>query len=201
MATNKSFKFITPLLAMVALVGLGALGAYVKHEHDAPTKPEIAAPNNTEEGAPTKAAPEKVAKKATDDTSDEKVEVFKPEQSGDDVVFKPESRTVKEGVEPMAFSVNESIHQLNNVPAEGKVLKVELKGGQAILQCTSALQAGYSSDEEAALLNCVKQTLGQFKQIESFSFEIDGKPVTSFGQFDLSQPITVHGPLPAAKPQ
>lgn len=188
-------KAITPLLAMVALVGLGALGAYVTQSKpiSVPDKPVVSESQDTKRENSASETQSQAEPKTDQVKNGPKVFQLRPVENGNDISFKREEVVVQEGQEPMAFAVESSLHLIPSVPASAHVTGIDVKGGTAVVQFNKAIEAGYGSEEEAAILNSIKQTLAQFKAVQRFQLEVEGKQIKTLGQFDLSEPVSING--------
>jgi spore germination protein GerM len=95
------------------------------------------------------------------------------------------------------FLVNEYLNQLH---ARGlgdksaRVIGIDVRNGTAFLAFNPAFEQTYGTSDEGIVLNGILRTLSQFPEIEKVQFEIDGKPMDTLGNIDLSQPQIVTGP-------
>lgn len=195
MATKKSFKGFIPLLACTSLVALGALGSYVNNNRKAVPDSET----NAEREAKPRVSIETNAtdsgrQQATQKFAGEKVEVFLAKAGqGDEVTFEGKEMKVANGENPKQFALFESLKGIPVFPKDARILGIDQSGSHLIVQFNDKIEAGYGTDEEATILNCMRKALEQFKDVQTFSLEANGKPLTTLGQFDLSKPIPVRG--------
>jgi hypothetical protein len=120
-------------------------------------------------------------------------ELFVAKLDGDKLKLVPEKASVPQGQKPMVFALNET---LKNIHAQGiKVLGVEVKDRVALLDFNPALVEGMGSMEEANLIEGLRLTLGQFKEIDKFQMRLDGEILEEVGGHD-----TYEAPLDVKRP-
>lgn len=192
MASKTLKKFVTPAIAMFAMISLGALTAYVKQS--GPSVPSVDQVDETSTPAKVDVEPPvRKAKEAPTEKSENSVMVMTPHEDSSGVTFKASSRKLKSGEDGMLVSVQEGLKLISAVPKDARVLSIERKGSQAIVQVNDKFSSGYGTDEEAAILESIRQTLAQFPEIQTFTIECEGKQLTTLGQFDLTKPVNVRG--------
>ncbi|MEP0766004.1 MAG: GerMN domain-containing protein [Fimbriimonadia bacterium] len=120
-----------------------------------------------------------------------RVNVFKPSYKDDRMVLEPKSISVPPGRTKLFAAVSELIRDERLFPKGVKLLGAEVKGKTAELNFSEELRAGYSTDEEEALLKSLSATVGQFLEVENMRILVAGSPVDTLGNVDLSDPVPV----------
>lgn len=161
--------FLILAVAMIAVLAYLSLMPTPKH----PTKPE--------NGSQT-------SKRQDDDS---RVNVFKPSYRDDKMVLEPEPVRVPAGRTKLFAAVSELIRDEKLFPKGVKLLGAEVKGKTAELNFSEELRAGYSTDEEEALLKSLSATVGQFPEVENLRILVAGSAVETLGNVDLSDPLPV----------
>lgn len=176
-------------LLVLGLAGLGGVAAYVQYGGAKAVPPELrgstAAAHRT--GKPSHSDPQVVV----------------PSMKDEKLTFQNHQEVVPEGMDPMVFVINKYLTDSKVVPATARALKVELKDGVALIDFTPAFDQTYGSDDERILLTGLRTTMGQFPNVEKIQFFVDGKPVETLGNVELSDPLPVIRPgqaSPDAKP-
>lgn len=100
---------------------------------------------------------------------------------------------LRQGEDPRERSLAETMKSLGY--GDVRVLNVDVERGSAMVDVNAALTSeGFSSTSEAALVEALARTLGQFGEVKRFQLRIDGQIVDSLGHLELSEPIQVIRP-------
>lgn len=76
-----------------------------------------------------------------------------------------------------------------------RILGVAVEGGVATVDASPTLQShGFSSSSEATLVNAVATALGQFPDVKTFRFRVDGEVLDTLGHLELTEPQPVIRP-------
>ncbi|RYG86069.1 hypothetical protein EON77_04460 [bacterium] len=98
--------------------------------------------------------------------------------------------TLKSGEDARERSLAATLKSLGY--GDVRVLKVDVEKGAAMVDVNPALTSeGFSSTSEAALIEALQRTLGQFEDVKTFQLRIDGQIVDSLGHLELGEPIKV----------
>lgn len=101
--------------------------------------------------------------------------------------------TLHPGEDPHARSLAATVKSLGY--SDVRILKVNVESEAAMVDVSPALTSeGFSSTSEAALLEAMARTLGQFSEIKTFQLRIDGQIVDTLGHLELSEPTKVIRP-------
>ncbi|MBS1717784.1 MAG: GerMN domain-containing protein [Armatimonadetes bacterium] len=185
-ATKVTSKLIMALL--LSGVGLASMTAYSRYAANEPL-PKAISKEATEQAPGEKPPAEQT--QPPKETASTSVTVLTPHSKDLQVTF--DSATVKlpEGENPMVFALNHYLRLISSVPADAKVLGVSVDGGVATVNFTSAIDAGYGSADEKVILDGISATLAQFPDIKSVKFSAEGKPLTTLGHADLTDPTPI----------
>ena len=119
------------------------------------------------------------------------VRVFTPRQEGDEVKLDGNDAQSPAGEDQATFAVNQFLQSSRIVDAGAKLLSVEHKGNLAILHFNPAFARSYGAIDEKTLLDGLRKTLGQFPDVEKISFVCEGEAISTLGNVDLLEPLTV----------
>ena len=125
------------------------------------------------------------------ENGDARVNVFKPSYQDDKMVLKPTPINVPPGRTKLFAAVSELIRDEKLFPKGVKLLSAEVKGRTAELNFSEELRAGYSTDEEEALLKSLSATVGQFPEVDNMRILVSGSAVDTLGNVELSDPLPV----------
>lgn len=190
-SNRKSRALVTAIL----LCGLGVAGlaTYVHFDKAAQRVPDV-----------LRRAPEVTPKDSTDEVrkprTGPEVEV-EPSVApsvkllatdGDSMSLNSESITVPTGQKPIVFVANAVLKTLKIDQA--RAIGVDIKGKNALIDFNEGFDQGFGSSEEGTVIKAFQTVLGQFPQVDSFQFVVDGKVLDTLGQVDLSEPIAVIRP-------
>ncbi|WP_288190423.1 GerMN domain-containing protein [uncultured Veillonella sp.] len=121
--------------------------------------------------------------------------VYVPTDDGRGV--RPQSVTLDSNKKTVKYALSvifeEDARQKYPVFAKGTAVKgVTVKDGIATVDMNKAFVANDNGGELTAQLRLVAvvNTVTEFKDVKGVLFRIDGKPLTSFGAYDLSDPLS-----------
>lgn len=101
--------------------------------------------------------------------------------------------TLKLGEDPHQRSLTETVKSLGY--ADVRILKVGVEKGAATVDVSPSLtNEGFSSSSEAALIEAIARTLGQFSEIQTFVLRIDGEVLDTLGHLELDKATRVIRP-------
>jgi hypothetical protein len=180
------------ILVLLGTTGLVALGVYVRHS------PPLTKPRESATPPPLTPAP------TTESTKREiTATVFTPSISGDNLELTARQTTVPDGQDPIVFVVNAYLLEAKVTPTDARALSSQIRNGVAYLDFTPSFAQTYGSIDERTLLRGICSSIGQFPDVSKVQFQVEGKPMDTLGNVDLSQPIDVirdpNAPDPAEK--
>jgi hypothetical protein len=164
---------------LVAAMGLGAVGAYVQLSKPASSLPKEFTRDDQGLSGKSLVRPNDEQSSAT---------VLRVVPKDTEVEFDQSRLDVPAGVNPMAHAVSETLRafKLNQVRA----LDVELKDGKATVFFNPAVNnMGLGSTEEGMLVKALRMALGQFQEVKSIEFSLEGQPIGSFGHNEFTYPL------------
>ena len=164
-------------LMVVAVLGLGALAAYVKYGGASKVPPEM-------QRVPNLQRPSSKNEHST-------VDLVTPSRNGTELKLDKHQSDVPAGEDPRLFALNHYLRQSKIMPADAKAIGIQVKDGVALIDVTPSFNQSFGSLDEEALLKGMTTTLAQFKEIQKVQFFSEGKVVSSLGNVDLSEPIPV----------
>lgn len=170
-------------LLLIGAAGVYGVGVYVKKtpeaEHVAP------AIHRTSEDGNVKPAD----RASTDNQSS--VKILTPKSKGADLSMDEATESVPDGTDAKVFAINRFLENTHITPSNARALSIDIKGDVAYVSFNEAMQKSYGSSDERTILQGLCKTLAQFPEVKKVQFEIDGKPMDSIGNVDLSQPLDV----------
>lgn len=179
MARRLNRNGLAVTIIALSAVTLAGLGIYAGSTKPAPHAEKTAASAN-------KPKPTVEVEVKPDDERDQ-VTTLTPKYVGDDLKFDQQSSTPPAGVDPKVWAVNQYLGTLQAVPKDAKLLSCKVEDLTATLDFNQAIMAGYGTTDEGALVNGVLTVMGQFKDIQAVKFTVEGQPIESFGNIDLSE--------------
>lgn len=188
MASKKQKKSGSPMVALMAVgvLGLGALAAYVKFGGADKVPPEVRRVDSLQKkDAPAgKTEPENTTEKTT-------VELYTPSRDSEELKFTKHQSDVPEGEDARLFALNHFLRESKIADPKARVVGIQVKDHVALIDASPEFNQTYGTFDEEAILKGISATLAQFKDIEKVQFFVEGKPVTTLGNVDLSEPISV----------
>ncbi|MCX7799351.1 MAG: GerMN domain-containing protein [Fimbriimonadales bacterium] len=160
----------------ILVAGLAVLAAVAAYVQLAPAKrvpPEMRRP---EAGRPGPAR---------------EVQVPQPRFEDGELKFDSKSLMTKPGEDPAVAALNGFLRASRIAPQEARCVAVRREGDVAVLDFSAPFAQTYGSEDEQALLAGIAKTLRQFPGIQRFRLAVDGKPLDSLGNIDLSEPLAL----------
>ncbi len=118
------------------------------------------------------------------------VTIYHPTYKNDQIGFEKNPIKVADG-NPIATAINGMLREPKLFPAGVQLLDSKVEGDTVTLDFSKELRAGYSTDEEEAVLKSISTSMGQFKELNKVRIFVEGKPIDTLGNIDLSEPMEV----------
>jgi|GEM_PF-1258701 len=183
MGISKNRNALALGIIAIGTASLAGLGIYASNSKANTTKP------NVEQAAAPQTSNVDVT--VTPDDERDQTTTLTPNLDGEDLKFDKEKKTPPAGVEPMAWTVDQYLRTLTSVPKEAHVLGVSVDNFIATVDFSKEIEAGYGTTDEQTLVNGVLTVMSQFKDVNAVKFTVEGKPIDTFGNIDLSEPQRV----------
>ncbi|MBV6457481.1 MAG: hypothetical protein HONBIEJF_00590 [Fimbriimonadaceae bacterium] len=182
-ATQRKSDLTPWMLVLIGALGLGALVAYVK-------------------GVPADRVPVDLSRDPAASSRSDTVDAYKPHYEQGNLKFTKRSVEVPEGHDPIVYSVNEYLKESTVTPEGASLVSAKVNDGIADLDFNAAFRTTYGTEDEQTILNGILTVLGQFHDIVSARFLVEGKPLDTLGNVDLSEPqLVIRNPsTPSEKP-
>lgn len=168
-------KSVWALLALGVGV-VGALAAYVKFTPADRVPEPLRRPS---------VAARQPAPKASE------VWVFAPHPQGVEVGFDRTLMPVPQGDDPKVYATNEFLSKSKIAPEEARLVSAQVVEGEAQLHFNRAFDTTYGTTDEAALIQGLQRTFGQFSEVASLRFYVEDTPMETTGNIDLSEAVPV----------
>lgn len=173
------------ILAIVVIVGI-ALGAYFTAGY----RSTAGRPSPRVHVAPN------VAQKPPEEVS---ARIYMVGIDGDKPVLKPLDITIPSDEEPVKAAIQQLVDQEstadlgNPVPEGTELLDVQIDHDLARIGFNKEFVDAFAGgpEDESLLIEAIKETAGQFKGIHKIEILSGGKPVTTLGHLDISEPIII----------
>lgn len=120
-----------------------------------------------------------------------RVRVFSPTYRGGELVFREEWAAVPAGEDAKVFAVNRYLQSAKVTEPGARALSCRVERGTAWLDFSTPFGQTTGTEDEGIIVNGILKTMGQFPEVESVQLLVDGKPLETLGNLDLSQPQTV----------
>lgn len=177
-------------MLLVGAAGVYAIGLYIGRTSEAQNVPQaLHRTSRTDEAAPS----------TKTGATDSQVKVLTPKSQGGNLSMDQATESVPAGTDPIVFAVNRYLENSHLLPAGAKVLKVEVKDGVAMIDCTEAMDKTVGSSDEEALIKGLTKTLGQFPEITTAKFYVSGQQIQSWGNVDLTPGLDIKNPDDTSK--
>jgi len=173
------------IIAAVSAVGIAAIATYVRAEPRAVIPAPVIQHSYPVVNPPVQPA---------QTPKNPYVLVFQPHMGMDGISFTNLPESPPDGTDPKMFAVNEFLKVSKVPPVDAKVIGIDLQNKVAILGFNKAFKHTYGTFDEKTLLDGLAITLGQFKDIDKYTIEVDGQPLDTLGSVSLSDPIPVIRP-------
>jgi len=128
-------------------------------------------------------------RKPTDD-----VKVYSPRYDKGELKLDPGTVKPPEKADPKVFAVNSYLKNLGFVPKGAALKSCVVKDGQATLDFNSAFETTYGTEDEQTVVKGLMTTMAQFSDVHTVLMTVEGKPLETLGNIDLTQPLPV--PVP-----
>lgn len=177
-------------IALASAIGLAAVATYVHNNPHA-----VIPPGFSSQTQPLK------SKTESNKRDKGEILVFVPQMGKDGISFTTQSVPYPDGTDKLTYSVNQFLKVANITSPNVQCLGVDLHEGLATIGLSPDFKASYGAFDEKILIDGFAATLGQYKRIKFYNIEVNGKPLTTLGSVDLSQPVPVIRPnLSLSKP-
>lgn len=145
--------------------------------------------------APAKKVPEDLrirndsgqAEKADD------VKVFTPEYNDGNLKFEQKPTHSPEGQDPVVFAINGFLQSSKVAAPDAKCLSAKQQGDTMILDFNAPFHQTYGTEDEQTLLVGLGKTVGQFKGVRKVQILVEGKPIETLGNVELTVPVPING--------
>jgi hypothetical protein len=122
------------------------------------------------------------------------VTVFTPSFENGDWSYDSKKEPVPAGSDAVLYAVNRALVASKVAPADARAIGVRIEGGTAVIDFNGAFDRTYGTEDERTLLETIFKSLGQFRSLRQASFTIEGTPVETLGNIDLTSPQPVLRP-------
>lgn len=120
------------------------------------------------------------------------VSVYRPKYVGDHLQFEARRETPPSGQDERVFAINKFLHE-SGVALEGaELLSCEIRDQIAYLNFNRAFDRTYGTEDEQTLVKGILQVMSQFEGFNSVQILIEGKPMQTMGNIDLTEPLPIH---------
>jgi len=125
-------------------------------------------------------------------TQPQSVNVYRPKYIGDQLKFDSRRETPPAGQDERVFAVNQFLHE-SGVALEGaELISCEVRDRIAYLNFNRAFDRTYGTEDEQTLVKGILQVMSQFEGFDSVQILIEGKPMQTMGNIDLTDPLPIH---------
>lgn len=185
---NTSGKRAVVILACLGTVGFVALAAYTKMSPrivDPEVRPKAQNTGNLGNdvvGSKPIPMPARQPKK---------IVVLTPERGSLEPKFHRESKSVPDGEDAWLMATNGFLENSGIVPPDARAVSTRLEDRTLVIDFTASFRKSYGSADESAILKGLQLSIGQFPEIDKIRLTVEGKPLDTLGNVDLSEPIDV----------
>ncbi len=123
--------------------------------------------------------------------SAKEVTTVTPRYDGENLKFDKVKTSVPAGADAVVFAVNDFLLQSKLAPKQARLLSCKIDQGTAELDFNKAFETTYGTEDERTILTGILTAMGQFKSVERVLFLIEGKPLETLGNVDLTTPQKV----------
>lgn len=103
-------------------------------------------------------------------------------ESGELKMVKADGRP-KEGQEPVVFAMDQTLRAAGFEGA--RLLSVKNGGGKTTLDFNESLESGSGSMQEAEVIEAIRRTAGQFRNLGSLTLTVEGRTLETLGHFEI----------------
>lgn len=122
---------------------------------------------------------------------DRPVKVLTPRYEGSDLKLDEKDAKAPEGTDGMVHVINTYLDQVPAVPKDARLKTLTMDGGTAMLSFSSSFERTYGTDDEQTIIKGVLSSLAQFPEVKKAKFLVEGKPMETIGNVDLTEPLDV----------
>ncbi|HRJ27444.1 MAG TPA: GerMN domain-containing protein [Fimbriimonadaceae bacterium] len=126
-----------------------------------------------------------------DPTQAKTVQSMRPEYQGDRLQFQSKTKPVPPGTNAIVFAVNEFLGSSQVAPADAKLVTAQVKDKTVTLDFNAAFDTTYGTEDEHTILDGILLAVGQFPSIDFVVFQVEGRPLETLGNIDLTTPQKV----------
>ena len=184
MASKKSKNTgLVVILLMLSIAGGVVLGAYV-----------VTTPNALHVPIDMRREKPVAAHKETQGPTDRLVPIVDKDGVAH---FEHQKVNIPKGVDPKVFLLNDYLEELHSRglgDKNARALGVDVHDRIAYVDFNRAFEQTYGTMDEGNVLRGIESVLGQFPEIDKVAFYIEGKPMETTGNVDLTQPQDVIRP-------
>ncbi len=125
-------------------------------------------------------------------TGGEGVHLLTPYYTDDnELKFRSEPVEVPKDVDPHVFVINRYLRTVTFVPKDAELKTCTIENGTATLDFNSAFFTSYGTADESTVINGILVAMGQFKEVSYVRIIVDGKPIDTLGNLELTDPLPV----------
>ncbi len=170
MARSSDKSPIVPILLVCVVIGVGAV-AYIKM---APADEVVREAQNEQQ------------------VGGEGAHILTPYYTDDhELKFRSEPVVVPKDVDPHVFVVNKYLRDTPFIPKDAELKTCTIEGDTATLDFNSAFYTSYGTEDESTVINGILAVMGQFKDVSFVRIIVDGKPIDTLGNLELTDPLPV----------
>lgn len=122
---------------------------------------------------------------------DRPVKVLTPRYEGNDLKLEEKDAKAPEGTDGMVQVVNSYLDQVPAVPKDARLKSLTMDGGTAMLSFSATFERTYGTDDEQTIIKGILSSLAQFPDVKKAKFLVEGKPLETLGNIDLTEPLDV----------
>lgn len=162
----------------IIVIGLAVLAAIAAYVQLAPAKKVPEAIRRTELGG-----------QATQQAKE--VRVLTPRYEDGNLRFDSRPVRPEPGQDPVMAAINGFLSEARVAPPEAKCLSARREGDLVTLDFSAPFGQTYGAEDEQTLLGGIAKTLAQFPGVERFRITVEGRPIETLGNIDLTDPLAI----------
>lgn len=124
----------------------------------------------------------------------EDVKVYRPRYEKGELKLDPGTVKPPEKTDPKVFAVNSYLKNLGFIPKGAALKTCTVKDGLATLDFNAEFETTYGTEDEQTVVKGLMTTMAQFSDVHAVKMTVEGKPLETLGNIDLTQPLPV--PVP-----
>lgn len=121
---------------------------------------------------------------------DRSVIVYQPKFE-DDLRFESRRELPPASADRMVYAVNAYLKEANLAPEGAAAKSCRLEGRTAVLDFTAPFRSTYGTEDERTLIEGILREMGQFREVDDVRFLVEGKPIETLGNIELTDPQPV----------